>query len=187
MAPFSMQAMEHYVPKMQDIADQLIGKWDRLNPGEFVDLPAHMTNLSLDTIALCGFGYRCNSAYRVWHDTLWSDLATAFDLPGSAAESATKELRLSITIVRAAVRDLSRSAATAATALPLDVVVAAGRLRSLQHYHGGSCRLRHGPAEECSPGCARTTWRPARIAAPCSSSSATRASPSGRRRIPTLR
>jgi cytochrome P450/NADPH-cytochrome P450 reductase len=33
MAPFSMQAMEQYVPKMQDIADQLIGKWDRLNPG----------------------------------------------------------------------------------------------------------------------------------------------------------
>src|SRR6476620_7398976 len=64
MAPFSMQAMEHYVPKMQDIADQLIGKWDRLNPGEFVDVPADMTNLTLDTIALCGFGYRFNSFYR---------------------------------------------------------------------------------------------------------------------------
>jgi cytochrome P450/NADPH-cytochrome P450 reductase len=64
MAPFSMQAMEQYVPKMQDIADQLIGKWDRLNPGEFVDVPADMTNLTLDTIALCGFGYRFNSFYR---------------------------------------------------------------------------------------------------------------------------
>ena len=40
-----------------------------------------------------------DAAYRTWHDTLWSDLATAFDLPGSAAESATKESRLSITIV----------------------------------------------------------------------------------------
>ena len=64
MAPFSMQAMEQYVPKMQDIADQLISKWDRLNPGEFVDVPADMTNLTLDTIALCGFGYRFNSFYR---------------------------------------------------------------------------------------------------------------------------
>ena len=64
MAPFSMQAMEQYVPRMQDIADQLISKWERLNPGESVDLPADMTNLTLDTIALCGFGYRFNSFYR---------------------------------------------------------------------------------------------------------------------------
>jgi cytochrome P450/NADPH-cytochrome P450 reductase len=64
MAPFSMQAMEAYVPKMQDIADQLISKWERLNPDDAVDLPADMTNLTLDTIALCGFGYRFNSFYR---------------------------------------------------------------------------------------------------------------------------
>ena len=64
MAPFSMQAMEHYVPKMQEIADQLLAKWDRLNPDDTVDVPADMTNLTLDTIALCGFGYRFNSFYR---------------------------------------------------------------------------------------------------------------------------
>jgi cytochrome P450 / NADPH-cytochrome P450 reductase len=64
MAPFSMQAMEQYVPKMQDIADQLISKWERLNPGDTVDVPADATNLTLDTIALCGFGYRFNSFYR---------------------------------------------------------------------------------------------------------------------------
>jgi cytochrome P450 / NADPH-cytochrome P450 reductase len=64
MAPFSMQAMEQYVPKMQDIADQLLGKWDRLNSDDIVDVPADMTNLTLDTIALCGFGYRFNSFYR---------------------------------------------------------------------------------------------------------------------------
>ena len=39
-------------------------KWDRLNPGEEVDVPADMTRLTLDTIALCGFGYRFNSFYR---------------------------------------------------------------------------------------------------------------------------
>jgi cytochrome P450/NADPH-cytochrome P450 reductase len=33
-----------------------MNKWDRLNPGERVDVPADMTRLTLDTIALCGFG-----------------------------------------------------------------------------------------------------------------------------------
>ena len=64
MAPFSMQAMRDYMPAMIDIADQLMDKWDRLNPGEEVDVPADMTRLTLDTIALCGFGYRFNSFYR---------------------------------------------------------------------------------------------------------------------------
>ena len=52
------------MPKMLDIADQLMDKWARLNPGEEVDVPADMTRLTLDTIALCGFGYRFNSFYR---------------------------------------------------------------------------------------------------------------------------
>ncbi|MGZ4698217.1 MAG: bifunctional cytochrome P450/NADPH--P450 reductase [Oryzihumus sp.] len=64
MAPFSVQAMRDYMPRMLDIADQLMEKWSRLNPGEEVDVPADMTRLTLDTIALCGFGYRFNSFYR---------------------------------------------------------------------------------------------------------------------------
>jgi cytochrome P450/NADPH-cytochrome P450 reductase len=64
MAPFSLQAMRDYTPRMVDIADQLIEKWARLNPDEQVDVPADMTRLTLDTIALCGFGYRFNSFYR---------------------------------------------------------------------------------------------------------------------------
>ena len=64
MAPFSMQAMRDYMPAMIDIADQLMNKWDRLNPDEEIDVPADMTRLTLDTIALCGFGYRFNSFYR---------------------------------------------------------------------------------------------------------------------------
>ncbi|MGY1710910.1 bifunctional cytochrome P450/NADPH--P450 reductase [Geodermatophilus sp. SYSU D00758] len=64
MAPFSLQAMRDYVPRMLDIAEQLMEKWARLNPGEDVDVPADMTRLTLDTIALCGFGYRFNSFYR---------------------------------------------------------------------------------------------------------------------------
>ncbi len=64
MTPFSMQAMRDYMPMMLDIADQLMDKWARLNPDEEVDVPADMTRLTLDTIALCGFGYRFNSFYR---------------------------------------------------------------------------------------------------------------------------
>ena len=61
---FSTQAMRDYVPMMNDIAAQLMQKWERLNPGEPVDVTADMTRLTLDTIALCGFGYRFNSFYR---------------------------------------------------------------------------------------------------------------------------
>jgi cytochrome P450/NADPH-cytochrome P450 reductase len=64
MAPFSLQAMRDYTPRMIDIAEQLMEKWERLNPGEPVEVPADMTRLTLDTIALCGFGYRFNSFYR---------------------------------------------------------------------------------------------------------------------------
>jgi cytochrome P450/NADPH-cytochrome P450 reductase len=61
---FSMQAMRDYVPMMNDIASQLMQKWERLNPGELVDVTDDTTRLTLDTIALCGFGYRFNSFYR---------------------------------------------------------------------------------------------------------------------------
>ncbi|HEX5522264.1 MAG TPA: cytochrome P450, partial [Pedococcus sp.] len=64
MAPFSVQAMRDYMPRMLDIADQLMAKWERLNSDDDVDVPADMTRLTLDTIALCGFGYRFNSFYR---------------------------------------------------------------------------------------------------------------------------
>ncbi len=64
MAPFSLQAMREYMPRMVDIADQLMDKWARLNDGDEVDVPEDMTRLTLDTIALCGFGYRFNSFYR---------------------------------------------------------------------------------------------------------------------------
>ena len=64
MAPFSQQAMRGYLPRMVDIAGQLVDKWSRLNPDDEVDVPQDMTALTLDTIALCGFDYRFNSLYR---------------------------------------------------------------------------------------------------------------------------
>ncbi|MET0866320.1 MAG: cytochrome P450, partial [Nakamurella sp.] len=64
MAPFSQQAMRGYLPRMVDIAGQLVDKWARLNPDDEVNVPQDMTALTLDTIALCGFDYRFNSLYR---------------------------------------------------------------------------------------------------------------------------
>jgi cytochrome P450 / NADPH-cytochrome P450 reductase len=61
---FSMDAMRGYLPRMLDIASQLLLKWERLNADDTVEVPADMTRLTLDTIALCGFDYRFNSFYR---------------------------------------------------------------------------------------------------------------------------
>ena len=49
---------------MVDIAEQLVHKWERLNADDEIDVVHDMTALTLDTIGLCGFGYRFNSFYR---------------------------------------------------------------------------------------------------------------------------
>ncbi len=64
MPSFSQRAMIGYHDMMVDIAMQLVQKWARLNPDEYVDVPEDMTRLTLDTIGLCGFHYRFNSFYR---------------------------------------------------------------------------------------------------------------------------
>src|SRR5262249_26323551 len=61
---FSMQAMKNYLPDMRDLAEQLVLKWARLNADDDIDVLGDMTRLPLDTIGLCGFGYRFNSFYR---------------------------------------------------------------------------------------------------------------------------
>ncbi|BCL81010.1 NADPH--cytochrome P450 reductase [Ktedonobacteria bacterium brp13] len=61
---FGMKAMQGYLPMMVDIAEQLVGKWERLNSDDEVDIPNEMTRLTLDTIGLCGFDYRFNSFYK---------------------------------------------------------------------------------------------------------------------------
>ncbi|HEV2461985.1 MAG TPA: cytochrome P450, partial [Ktedonobacterales bacterium] len=61
---FSMQAMKNYLPDMLDLAEQLVLKWTRLNADDDIDVLGDMTRLPLDTIGLCGFGYRFNSFYR---------------------------------------------------------------------------------------------------------------------------
>ena len=61
---FSLKAMQGFMPMMNDVADQLIQKWERLNPDDVIDVVGDMTRLTLDTIGLCGFDYRFNSFYR---------------------------------------------------------------------------------------------------------------------------
>ena len=82
---FSQQAMRDYVPMMNDIATQLMQKWERLNPGEPVDVTADMTRLTLDTIALCGFGYRFNSFYR---DTMHPFVEAMYGVLGESSDDA---------------------------------------------------------------------------------------------------
>ena len=61
---FSQKAMGSYLPMMQDIASQLMLKWERMNSDDVIDVPRDMIRLTLDTIGVCGFGYRFNSFYR---------------------------------------------------------------------------------------------------------------------------
>lgn len=64
MPAFSPLAMRRYWTDMVDIADQLVTKWERLGPNTDHDVADSMTRLTLDTIALTGFGYRFNSYYQ---------------------------------------------------------------------------------------------------------------------------
>ena len=61
---FSQRAMVNYLPMMADVAQQLVQKWERLNPEDEVDIVRDMTGVALDTMGICGFDYRFNSFYR---------------------------------------------------------------------------------------------------------------------------
>ncbi|MEM6913301.1 MAG: cytochrome P450 [Pseudomonadota bacterium] len=61
---FSQRAMVNYLPMMIDVADQLVQKWERLNADDEIDVVHDMTAVALDTVGICGFGYRFNSFYR---------------------------------------------------------------------------------------------------------------------------
>src|SRR5262249_28739503 len=77
---FSQRAMQSYHPLMLDIAEQLILRWQRLNPDDEIDVTRDMTSLTLDTIGLCGFDYRFNSFYRERNHPLVDAMVTALGL-----------------------------------------------------------------------------------------------------------
>ena len=64
MPAFGPAALKRMFAGMDDIAEQLLLKWERLGPAVRIDVPDSTTRLTLDTIALCSFGYRFNSLYR---------------------------------------------------------------------------------------------------------------------------
>ncbi|MGW0820993.1 bifunctional cytochrome P450/NADPH--P450 reductase [Streptomyces sp. NPDC002845] len=63
MPAFSQRSMKAYFPQMLEIAQELVGKWRRRD-GRTVTIADDMTRLTLDTIALSGFGYRFHSFQR---------------------------------------------------------------------------------------------------------------------------
>ena len=63
MPGFGAPSLRNMFQAMWDIADQLLLMWERQREGERIDVADNMTRLTLDTIALCAFGYRFNSFY----------------------------------------------------------------------------------------------------------------------------
>ena len=61
---FGPMAMRGYFDEMVDLADTMLGKWERMGPSADLDVADNMTRLTLDTIARCGFGYRFGSFYQ---------------------------------------------------------------------------------------------------------------------------
>lgn len=64
MSAFGPTSLRGMVPGMLDIVEQMLLKWERLGDGHSVDITDNMTRLTLDTIALTGFGFRFNSFYE---------------------------------------------------------------------------------------------------------------------------
>ena len=60
---FSQRAMRGYFDLIVEVCDQLVGKWQRL-AGTDVHVADDMTRLTLDSIAIAGFGTRFNSFER---------------------------------------------------------------------------------------------------------------------------
>jgi len=59
--PIGVRAM---FDRMEEIADQMLLRWERFGPDADIDVADNMTRLTLDTIALCAFDYRFNSFYQ---------------------------------------------------------------------------------------------------------------------------
>ncbi|WP_316154116.1 bifunctional cytochrome P450/NADPH--P450 reductase [Cupriavidus sp. BIC8F] len=57
MPAFSQRAMKGYFDVMLRVANRLVDKWDRQGPDADIAVADDMTRLTLDTIALSGFGY----------------------------------------------------------------------------------------------------------------------------------
>ncbi|MCU1280954.1 MAG: bifunctional reductase 1 [bacterium] len=107
MPAFGPAAMRDYFDPMLDVAEQMLEKWERLGPRAELDVPDNMTRLTLDTIALSGFGYRFNSFYqREMHpfvDAMVRGLAEA----GARSRRQRLQTRLMLATQRQFARDVA--------------------------------------------------------------------------------
>ncbi len=74
MPAFSQRAMRGYFDVIQQVCDQLVAKWTRL-AGTDIPVADDMTRLTLDSIALAGFGSRFNSFDKEELDSFLEALA----------------------------------------------------------------------------------------------------------------
>src|SRR5258708_14488422 len=96
MPCFSLQAMRNYLPMMVDIAEQLVGRWERLNPEDEINVVNDMTRLTLGTIVLCRFSYRFNSFARNGMHPFVQSLARILSTLGEVASRSALETKLRI-------------------------------------------------------------------------------------------
>ncbi|KZP32063.1 cytochrome P450 [Athelia psychrophila] len=67
MPAFGPAAIRDMFGGMQDVADQMILKWERFGADTLIDPTDDFTRLALDTLALCTTSYRLNSFYSESH------------------------------------------------------------------------------------------------------------------------
>lgn len=73
---FSHRAMKGYYDLILEVCDQLVAKWSRLE-GQDILVADDMTRLTLDSIAIAGFGHRFNSFEKEQLDSFLEALARA--------------------------------------------------------------------------------------------------------------
>lgn len=75
---FSQRAMRGYYDMILEVCDQLVAKWTKLS-GTDVLVADDMTRLTLDSIAIAGFGHRFNSFEKDELDSFLLSLGTALE------------------------------------------------------------------------------------------------------------
>ncbi|WP_419730888.1 bifunctional cytochrome P450/NADPH--P450 reductase [Lichenicola sp.] len=84
MPAFGPIGIRGMFPKMLDIAEQMLLRWERFGDAT-IDVADNMTRLTLDTIALCAFDYRFNSFYQNEMHPFVSAMVGALDEAGARA------------------------------------------------------------------------------------------------------
>lgn len=97
LAPaFGPLGIRRMFPRMLDIAEQMLLRWERFGPGAVIDVPDQMTRLTLDTIALCAFDVRLNSFYQNEAHPFVAAMAGALEEAGARSRRPAIASRLNV-------------------------------------------------------------------------------------------